>query len=246
MEYEDTRTIATPEGVELELPLAGLGSRFAAGLVDFALKAAIVVAVVLLAELVAGGTATLIGFLATLFFATVVYDVLFEVLGGGRTPGKRAVGLRVVDAGGGPVGLRTSAVRNLLRLVEGLPLSYAPAIASILLTRDNQRLGDLAAGTLVVREPRGAAGPSFDAPRSSAERLADWDVSAVTPQELAAVRSFLGRRHDFEPEARRALARRLAEGLAARVGGAPPGLPPERFLEDVARAKASRAQGTGR
>ena len=239
MEYEDTRTIATPEGVVLELPLAGLGSRFAAGMVDFMIKGAIVGVVALLFGLLVGDTGALIALFLALFFITVVYDILFEVRGGGRTPGKRALGLRVVDADGGAVGLRTSAVRNLLRLVEGLPLSYAPAILCILLTRDNQRLGDLAAGTLVVREPPAAGGPSF-APAERPARLADWDVSAITAEELSAVRSFLGRRHDFEPGARAALARQLADRLAGRVGGAPAGVAPEQFLEDLARAKASR------
>jgi uncharacterized RDD family membrane protein YckC len=239
MEYEDTRRISTPEGVVLELPLAGLGSRFAAGMLDLMLKAALFGVVAGLFTLAADGVAAYIAIVAALFFAMVVYDILFEVRGGGRTPGKRAMGLRVVDADGGAVGLRTSAVRNLLRLVEGLPLSYAPAVVCILLTRDNQRLGDLAAGTLVVREPPAAGGPSFAAGARPA-RLADWDVSAVTAAELSAVRSFLGRRHDFEPAARAALAKQLADGLAPRVGGAPAGVGAEQFLEDLARAKAAR------
>lgn len=241
MEYEDTRTISTPEGVALELPLAGLGSRFTAGLLDLAIKGAIFGVVALLFGLLVGGLVALVAILAAAFFVMVVYDILFEVRGGGRTPGKRAMGLRVVDAGGGAVGLRTSAVRNLLRLVEGLPLSYAPAVLSILVTRDNQRLGDLAAGTLVVREPPAAGGPSFAGSQPVGGSLADWDVSAVTPQELAAVRSFLGRRHDFEPAARLALAKQLADGLAPRVGGAPQGMAPEPFLESLARAKAARS-----
>ena len=239
MEYEDTRTISTPEGVELQLRLGGLGSRFTAGLIDFAIKGALVGAVTLAVALLAGGTATTIAFIVVLFFATVGYDVLFEVRAAGRSPGKRALGLRVVMADGAAVGLRASAVRNLLRLVEGLPLSYVPAIVSILLTRNNQRLGDLAAGTVVAREPA-AAGPSYSPPPSTGEDLGSWDVSAVTPEELAAVRSFLDRRSGFAPAARRELARTLAERVGEHVDGAPAGIPYERFLEDLARAKASR------
>jgi uncharacterized RDD family membrane protein YckC len=240
MKYEDTRTIATPEGVELELRLAGLGSRFTAGLIDFALKAVLVLAGVLLASLTGGELAAIVIFAAGVFFAMVVYDVLFEVRAGGRTPGKRVLGLRVVMADGGAVGLRASAVRNLLRLIEGLPLSYLPAIVSILLTRNNQRLGDLAANTVVAREPPAHVAAGFSRSLVVPSHAADWDVSAVTPEELAAVRSFLGRRDDFDPGARADLARRLADRLAPRVGGAPPGLPPERFLEDLERIKASR------
>jgi uncharacterized RDD family membrane protein YckC len=240
MEYEDTRTIATPEGVELELRLAGLGSRFSAGLIDFTLKGLLVVAVVILAELTAGGVAAVILLAAGVFFAMVVYDVLFEVRAGGRTPGKRALGMRVVLADGGAVGLRASAVRNLLRLVEGLPLSYLPAILSILLTRNNQRLGDLAAGTVVAREPASQGLQSFATSHPACAQADDWDVSTVTAEELAAVRSFLGRRDGFEPAARTELARALADRLAPRVGGVPAGVAPERFLEDLARVKASR------
>jgi uncharacterized RDD family membrane protein YckC len=240
MEYEDTRTIATPEGVELELRLAGLGSRFTAGLIDFTLKGVLVAAIVLLAGIAGGDLAAIVVLAAGVFFAMVVYDVLFEVRAGGRTPGKRVLGLRVVMADGGAVGLRASAVRNLLRLVEGLPLSYLPAIVAILLTRNNQRLGDLAAGTVVAREPSGQPGGWVSPLRAAPTHAADWDVSAVTPEELAAVRSFLARRHDFDAAPRADLARSLAGRLAPRVGGVPAGMPPERFLEDLADVKASR------
>lgn len=240
MEYEDTRTISTPEGVQLELPLAGLGSRFAAGLLDGIVQGAIVLAAVLAAALAGSEVAGAVLIPLAFLVAVIGYDVLFEVRAGGRTPGKRAVGLRVVMADGRAIGLRASAVRNLLRLVEGVPLSYLPAIACILLTRDNQRLGDLAAGTVVTREPRGLAAPEPHAGGTPAEALADWDVSAVTAQELAAVRSFLARRGGFEAGARSALAAQLAGALADRVAGAPAGMAPERFLEDLARAKGIR------
>ena len=88
--------------------------------------------------------------------------------------------------------------------------------------------------------PRAAPPPPAHFAAAPAPHTAGWDVSAITPQELAAVRSFLGRRYDFSPEARAKLAEQLATGLAPRVGGAPPGLPPERFLEDLARAKEAR------
>lgn len=240
MEYEDTRTIATPEGVELELRLAGVGSRFSAALIDFAIQGALVIAVVVIAGLTLGGTAAAVVSSLGVFFAFVVYDVLFEVRAAGRTPGKRALGLRVVLADGGPVTLRASAVRNMLRLVEGVATSYVPAIVSILLTRDNQRLGDLAAGTVVAREVVPAGGTVPEAPRELPERLQLWDVSAVTPQELAAVRSFLARRSGFEAGARADIARKLAAGLAPRVSGSSNDKDPERFLEDLAAVKSSK------
>src|ERR671916_1043231 len=180
MEYEDTRTIATPEGVELELRLAGLGSRFSAAIIDLVIQGGLLLAAILLAALAFGGIGTAIVSSLGVFFAFVVYDVLFEVRAGGRTPGKRALGLRVVMEDGRPIGLRASAVRNLLRLIEGLPLSYVPAIVSILATRSNQRLGDLAAGTVVVHEARAGAPAWAEAARPLPAYTEAWDVSAVT------------------------------------------------------------------
>jgi uncharacterized RDD family membrane protein YckC len=240
VEYEDTRTIATPEGVELHLRLGGVGSRFAAGMIDGAIKGALVLVIALVFGIGIGGVGALVAGGAGLLFVMVFYDVLFEVRAAGRTPGKRALGLRVVMADGRPVGLRASAVRNLLRLVEGLPLSYVPAIVSILVTRSNQRLGDLAAGTVVLHEARAGAPAAGERPRPVPAYTEAWDVSAVTVQELAAVRDFLRRRQDFTPAARTALAERLAGALQGRVAGVRPDLPAERFLEDLAAAKASR------
>jgi uncharacterized RDD family membrane protein YckC len=240
MEYEDTRRISTPEGVELELRLAGLGSRFGAGLIDFPIKAAIVLAPTVAAALLLGELAAVIVFAVSFFFAVVGYDVLFEVRAGGRTPGKRAAGLRVLMADGAAVSLRASSVRNLMRLIEGLPLWYLPAVISILVTHDNQRLGDLAANTIVAREPRGAGPPLPEPAPLLPDDLSAWDVSAVTADELAAVRSFLDRRPDFAPAARWQLAATLAERLRARVDGVPAGMDDERFLENLARAKAER------
>ena len=240
MEYEDTRTIATPEGVELRLRLAGLGSRSAAGMIDGTIKGAIVLAMALLFGFAVGGTAGAVATAAGLLFVMVFYDVLFEVRAAGRTPGKRTLRLRVTMADGGPVGFRASCVRNLLRLIEGLPLSYVPAIISILVTRDNQRLGDLAAGTVVLNEA-GVESAAADWARPVVPAYTEtWDLTAVTAQELAAVRDFLRRRHDFTPAARQALAERLARALYGRVAGARADMPPERFLEDLAAAKASR------
>jgi len=240
MEYEDTRTIATPEGVELRLPLGGVGSRSSAGLIDFAIQGALLIAVSGLAALTLGTTAATIVSSLGLFFAFVVYDVLFEVRAAGRTPGKRVLGLRVVMADGAPVGLRASAVRNTIRLVEGVATFYVPAMVAILVTSNNQRLGDLAAGTVVTREAVADAGAEAAGERELPERLRGWDVSAVTPQELAVVRSFLARRSGFEPGARADIARKLAAGLAPRVAGPASDQDPERFLEDLAEVKSSK------
>jgi uncharacterized RDD family membrane protein YckC len=234
-EYEDRRTIATPEGVELALPLAGVGSRFMALALDSVLQALIVGAAAVLGYALLGGLGAAIVTSAGVLFAYLVYDVAFEVRGGGRTPGKRAVGLRVVRDGGGPVGLRASLIRNVIRLFEAA-LLYAPAVVLVIATRGNQRLGDLAAGTLVVREPKPERAPS-PLRGVPAEAYASWDTTGVGDAELTAVRKFLQRREELRPAARRTLAAQLAARIRPQVAGVRPGLDDESFLERLTAAK---------
>ena len=233
--------IATPEGVDLEVDLAGLGSRFLAQAWDWLLQALLIGALAIVLFAIGSGVSTAV-FLVLSFLVFFGYDVLFEVLANGRTPGKRLSGLRVVRSGGQPVGFVASSVRNLLRLVDGPLTGYLGGIVAIVVSKRNQRLGDMAADTLVVREPAAAAhhmaaAPPPPPPPPVADR---WDVSAISPEELAAVRQFLERRWTIEGEARRRLAWQLAEGLRPKVAGAPPDLQGEQLLERLAAAKASR------
>jgi uncharacterized RDD family membrane protein YckC len=264
-DYQDRLRIATPEGISVDLVLAGVGSRFAATLIDLTFK-------VILSALVWLGASQLgdlgIALLSILGFAVYFgYDVAFEVLADGQTPGKRWSGLRVLRDDGRPVDLLSSAIRNVVRLVDGLPLSYLPAMFFILVTERNQRLGDLAASTIVVREPRrtapvAAAGaprlapatatavPTFGgfalppgvgdlSPVRQAVRTGEvLDVTAVSTEDLAAVRGFLDRRADLPPGVRGDLARRIAAALAPHVGGATAHLHDEELIEQVSAAKA--------
>lgn len=236
MELEDFITLATPEGVELELPLAGLGSRLVARAIDVAIR--LVLALALAVALSAAGDLGLALFSIAVFLLLFAYDVLFEVRGRGRTPGKRLAGLRVVRSDGSPVDLQSSAVRNVARLLDGLTLAYLPTVIGILATPNNQRPGDLAADTVVIRSPR-AVRKAAPAGPPAAPAL-DWDVSAVTADEVAVVRRFLERRAALEPEARATLARRLTERLRPRVPSAAPELEPEPFLETLLATKAAR------
>lgn len=260
MEYEDRLSISTPEGVELELTLAGVGSRFTASLIDHAIQGLLVIAtIVLFAQLSDVGTsgaqvegddgvsaalgAAVIALWTFLVF--FVYDVLFEVRAGGRTPGKRLTGLRVVRSGGQPVGFVTSAIRNVVRIVDALPGFYGVAMAVMFASRRNQRLGDIAAGTVVVRERTGgrrpASAPVAQAPAPGRPDPLGWDVSAVSADDVATVRRFLERRSQITPAARHELAGALADRLRPRVAGAPDGLEPEAFLEALSDAKAARS-----
>lgn len=239
MELDESITVATPEGLELRLQLAGLGSRFIAGVTDLIIQGlALIVLVLITGALGSGATGAAVAVLAVGSFVIIFfYPVLFEVLNAGRTPGKQWSHLRVVRDDGIPVDLQASAIRNLMRIVDGPLLLYLPTVAWIALTRHNQRPGDLAAGTLVIREPARRRRSGRTQTVETAVAGPRWDTSAVTQQEAAAVRQFLERREDLDAKPRHELAHRLADGLRTKVTAAPPELEPERFLEELIRSK---------
>ncbi len=247
MRYEDSVSISTPEGVAIDMILAGLGSRFVAGLVDALIKGVILGILFLATNILTGegfGGGVLVALLLALsFLINFGYDVLFEVLSSGRTPGKRMIGIRVVSESGQPVGFVASAIRNLMRLVDMLPAGYVVGSVAVLANARNQRLGDVAASTLVVRERRiQHEMPWGPAPTSVPfHELQTWDVSAVTDEEVATVRAFLARRYELAHAARNQLADDLARGLRPRVAGALGHLSPDDFLAALVAAKTARA-----
>jgi uncharacterized RDD family membrane protein YckC len=249
MLYEDRMAVATPEGVTLEFTLAGVGSRFLAGLVDLLIQGGLIIGIWLLSagmSAAIGEFAAAFGIVAT-FVVLVGYDVAFETLGSGRTLGKRWTGLRVVRIGGAPITFVPSAIRNLLRLVDLLPSAYLIGIVCILATPRNQRLGDLAAGTIVVRERKlrhehtGWMGYAADSGQARGIDVSTWDASAVTAEEIATVREFLARRNAITSEARARLAMQLAGRLRPKVVGPDDRIGPETFLEFLVAAKSDRA-----
>ena len=245
MFYEDRISVATPEGVTLEAALAGVGSRLAAGVIDQLLRSGVGLAVIVLIALVGKGGVgdtpsglAVAGLLVVLFLVQFAYDVLFETLAAGRTPGKRWTGLRVVKVGGAPVGFLASALRNLVRIVDALPGFYLVGIVTVLFTRNNQRLGDLAAGTVVIRDRRQAT--ALPQARSVTDDTALYDVSTISADEVATVRRFLDRRSTLDPEARERLALEMATRLGPKVVGPSRQWEPEAFLEYLVAAKAAR------
>jgi len=238
--FEDRLAIATPEGVSVELTLAGIGSRVIAGTIDLVIEIVLLIALgVLLHYLGSIGTAVY----ASLYFAVIFfYDVLFEVLGGGKTPGKRWTGLRVVRAGGRPITFVRSSLRNILRIIDFLPAFYAIGMTAIFVSGNNQRLGDMAAGAHVLRDRHGdrarGAAPTTYTPIDPGP-AAGWDVSAVSAGDVATVRAFLERRDTLDPTARASIAAELATRLRPRVGGAAEPAN-ETFLALLVAAKAQR------
>ena len=145
---DTARAIPTPEGIELNLRLAGPVPRALAWAVDLLVRVAVFVALSIpLSVLGYVGT----GLLLVLWFALEwLYPTFFEVYFGGTTPGKKSLGLIVVHADGTPVGMTASLTRNLLRAIDFLPLLYGFGLLAMTLSREFQRLGDIAAGTVVA------------------------------------------------------------------------------------------------
>jgi uncharacterized RDD family membrane protein YckC len=266
---EDRYITATPEGISLEFVLAGLGSRFAAYLLDLVIQVVFIAASAVAIGLATGShpteTGRLVddGFVSLLSaLALIGYFVVCDLLFEGRSIGKRAAGIRVVRSGGGPIGFWSSLVRNILRLVDGIPFPlYLVGSVLILATTRRQRLGDLAADTVVVRVRRaadrqlgvppwtspeqwsGAVAPGYGqipGPGWLPPHLAHWDVSGVSDQDLSVARLFLANRFGYTPEARARLALRIAFQLWPSVAGAPPNLHPEQFIEAVVAVKSAR------
>lgn len=242
MVFEDRLTLDTPEGVQLELTLAGVGSRSTAAIIDYLIQALILVALGLVLGYGAGIDPGASGFAAAIFIVSFFvlfmgYDVAFEVLNNGRTPGKWLNGLRVVQESGAPVTFAPSAVRNVLRLIDILPGWYLVGISSILITRRNQRIGDLAGGTLVVRDRR-VLPPEPSIPAWT--EGSNWDTTAIRQEELDTVVSFLARRYQLDHGARAQLGHELASRLRPKVGGSVAAGSDEIFLERLVAAKRGK------
>ena len=234
--------LVTPEAVVLQFETAGLGSRTLAVLIDLAAQGGLfTLAVVAITGLtgvgMSGGAATVLLVMA-LTGTLLGYPIAFETLWRGRTPGKAALGLRVVTTDGAPIRFRHAAVRGFLTLVDFYLTSGAAAVMSVLVTRDNQRLGDLAAGTLVLRLRTGARAPTpttFSVPAGWEPYAATLDPSGLTGADHVAVRSFLLRSASLPPGTRSDLGRRIATTVAGHMGHVlPPGTHPEGFLACVA------------
>lgn len=212
--------LETPERVDLQVDLAGIGSRALACLVDTVLIGTAIATLVLLSfalgvELrpVVAVVALLVGFAIYWF-----YHAAFEALWHGQTPGKRLLGLRVQRVGGYPIGWSEALIRNLLRVVDG-QFAYGVGVMTMLLTQRHQRLGDLAAGTVVVRE---RAQGLVDLERlgygmSAATEFAAGAAPVLESAEYEVLRDFLARRLEIEPVVRAGLEARIAETLRRRL-----------------------------
>ncbi len=256
----DQLSIETPELVTIDMPVAGLGSRFFALLVDYLIWAAFFLAIGIFFSVVHPSMAVfsklgekwsvaLVTFGVFLFYWG--YFTLFEAFWDGRTPGKRAAKIRVIQRTGQGIGLFEAMIRNLLRLIDQIPSIYVVGVISILVTRQQQRLGDLAAGTLVVHDrgklteaissTRTFTSGLFETAPAAEKSIANPDLPVHALQQLGAadlevLEAFLVRRLDFDLDTRARLAQRIADGIQHRSGLCPQtGISTETFLEQLAR-----------
>ena len=245
--------LVTPEAVVLQFETAGLGSRLLAYALDSLLQlAGLAVLFFVVFATAPDGSSALVIILSVGSLILLGYHPLFETLNRGRSPGKMALGLRVVTREGGPVRFRHAAIRGLLALIEIYVLSAAIAVIAVLATRHNQRLGDLVAGTLVVRERAGGGRViepmTFRAPAGFEEYAARLDVARMESRDYEAVRSYAARAGSLLPAVRQNIAQSLADALVARLGHVPPpGMSADAYLGCVAVAyqRRSNAASTG-
>jgi uncharacterized RDD family membrane protein YckC len=206
----DRIEISTPERVAVGYELAGVGSRMLAQVIDALIVFAIITGIVTAAGAVRGPVALAIA-IGAITLTPVAYFLLVEWLRRGSTPGKAALGLRVVCATGEPVGLSESAVRNLVRIADFLPLAYVVGGICAMTSRDCRRLGDMAAGTLVVRvdDRHGAAARAG----TFAAAVADAEDDPIPPEVMAVAVAYRRRAAQIEDGARAELAARICRRI---------------------------------
>lgn len=229
-----TVTIRTPESIELDFVLAGIGSRAVALVVDYLCLGTGILALsllysVLLVRVMALESVLLIAaetlelwitaiFLVLLFAFYIGYFVLFETLWFGQSPGKRYTKIRVIRNDGQPERIMQATLRSLLRPVDDMLFL---GFFCIVLTAPEKRLGDWIAGTLVVQVDPSTSGKLTIPPRSQAigwDLLALADMTQLSPDDLATIRDFLQRRTTLSPKAQRQVSDHLARRYRNQVG----------------------------
>jgi uncharacterized RDD family membrane protein YckC len=221
--------IETPERVVITHDLAGIGSRFTAGAIDvfFLLVpwcGAFCVLAAVSPKLASGSGKTTpeelqavgLALLGVCYAIYWLYFLLFETFWGGRTPGKRFLRLRVMSVHGGPAPVSAVVLRNLLRVVDSIPTAFLPFLGGLVmfLNKRSQRIGDLVAGTVVVRERPEA----LQMPRAveSAARPGSAAGSEVSAEDLEEIDRFLVRRHELRKDVRAVVGHDLAERMRER------------------------------
>lgn len=270
---DDYLKIDTPENVVFGYKVAGIGSRFLAALVDTLIIVVLQLLTFLTFALILGSLfrsgllnrpasiggssgdidvlfawgAAIVGLISFAFFWG--YYILFEMIWNGQSPGKRWMGLRVIKTDGTPITLAESIIRNLVRLVDFLPASYGVGVVAMFIDPQSRRLGDLAAGTLVVfdraeiaLESLSAKPTAHIAPGSAVGAVVTtFALERLTTHEIQMAEDFLRRRNELAN--RSALAEKILLVLLEKMGASPSqasGWHPENLIAAIAQASRNR------
>ena len=260
---DDYLSIDTPENVAFGYDVSGIGSRFLAAIVDtiliLLLQAIVNIPVLLLVSLLLGSmddesvvlltSVALLSLVAFAFFWG--YYIFFEIFWNGQSPGKRLVGLRVIRTDGTPITLVESIVRNLIRLIDFLPVYYGIGIVTMFINQQSRRLGDLAAGTLVVYdrptitlESLAATSATSASPQPVSTTVMELPIERLTSQDIQMAEDFLRRRHELAN--RMVLAERILNTLFERMGQPTPralSWEIENLLAEIVQASRNRETG---
>lgn len=246
--------VETPENVKFDYQVAGIGSRFLAILIDSLLQGAIYVFLFLLLVILSTRTTSFdlppaiydyigVAVLLVLFIIQFGYFMFFEIIWAGQTPGKRLFGLRVTKDNGYPLHALDSVIRNVIRIIDFFPIAYGIGLVTMFFNDRAKRLGDYAAGTLVVKTRANykltdfrqiESGASLDSDLPGVERIPEADIEMVE--------SFLRRRGELANAD--ALAAQLAAAMRERMGSAPDSTPINpaanlHFLKSIVRGSRS-------
>jgi len=250
MDSEDRVTIETPEHVVFDYELAGLGSRIIAALVDIMVVLLILLGLFLITLLFSSGIQGFgpwaVAFSAVAAFLTFWgYPIFFEILWKGQTPGKRSLKMRVIQEGGYSLTPQVVIVRNLMRLVDFLPAGYCLGLLVMMVNKRYKRIGDLVAGTIVIRDRSSSAAlpqrRKFTAiPEGLEEKVADLrraGVHRLDGNQVQLIRNFMERRASLHADARLRLADQLAMTVSEQLQ-----IPPERGERFLLCVLAAHAQ----
>jgi uncharacterized RDD family membrane protein YckC len=241
----DQLKIDTPEQIALELPLAGIGSRFLAIAIDTLIQVALGFLVALIFFGVLGLGAGMVWFVPRmlgpalgifiLFAIYWGYFAIFESVWNGQTPGKRLAGIRVIKESGRPINAFEAIGRNLMRVVDFMPAIYGVGLVCMMCNRQSRRLGDFVAGTVVVHEkPTEEIRPTWNTSADSAP--ASSAMKQVTAEELVLIETYLSRRFELDPDVRMRTAIQIADRIKLKTGLLPqPNQHVDDFLEEAAR-----------
>ena len=249
-------TIETPEHIQVHYELAGIGSRALAGALDLLLQGLITGIIVggliflgaRLGWTDAYGVAASIAIATAGFLAATAYYVISEMTMDGQSFGKRIAGLRVIRDDGTPITFLDSAIRNIIRVVDMFPFFYSIGLIAVFLSKRSKRLGDMAAGTVVVKErmleqPQGAA----EFPAEAALATLPPDVEArlrnalhlLSPADFETAERFIERRYELDASTRQRLGGQFAAVMLAKLNLSAPDdfTQPELILETLVRLR---------